>query len=95
MNRIFVSTIAASSFLLFACGGSANAPPVTEPGSTATTTPSTSTPPANFADQVARGQKLYADNCASCHGASGEGGKAPRVVGLSQGALPLDPPSTS
>jgi cytochrome c len=31
--------------------------------------------------------------CASCHGASGEGGKeAPRVVGVNQGALPLDPP---
>jgi cytochrome c len=41
-------------------------------------------------DQVATGQSLYGDNCASCHGASGEGkGKAPPVVGKS--ALPLDP----
>jgi cytochrome c len=49
-------------------------------------------PPANFTEQVALGQKLYADKCASCHGAGGEGKDAPRLVGLKQGALPLDPP---
>ena len=43
-------------------------------------------------DQVAQGQALYTEHCASCHGASGEGnGKAPAVVGISKGALPLDP----
>src|SRR5689334_18946571 len=48
--------------------------------------------PTTFAAQVARGQRLFAESCASCHGASGEGTpKAPRVVGLAQGALPLDP----
>jgi cytochrome c len=36
---------------------------------------------------------LYGQNCASCHGASGEGKKAPAVVGLSSGALPLDRPA--
>ena len=65
--------------------------------------PSTSSPPPapgaggaesqTFADQVAAGQKLYGDRCASCHGAAGEGGKAPRVVGIDKGALPLDPPA--
>jgi mono/diheme cytochrome c family protein len=36
------------------------------------------------------GAKLYADNCASCHGPGGEGNaKVPAVVGKS--ALPLDP----
>jgi len=48
--------------------------------------------PATFAEQVDQGGKLYAEKCARCHGASGEGGKAPAVVGLDKGALPLDPP---
>lgn len=44
-----------------------------------------------FADQVARGQEVYGAQCASCHGNAGEGGKAPRVVGLAEGALPRSP----
>lgn len=41
--------------------------------------------------QVAKGGELYGANCASCHGANGEGKKKyPKVVG--EGALPLDPP---
>lgn len=51
------------------------------------------TPPKNFAEQATVGATLYGDNCARCHGASGEGGKGPRVVGLAAGALPLDPPA--
>ena len=44
--------------------------------------------------QVERGATAYAANCARCHGAGGEGTDiAPRVVGLDQGALPLDPPA--
>ena len=50
--------------------------------------------PVSFADQVAFGQDLFAMHCASCHGKAGEGDKAPRVVGLAQGALPLDPPAS-
>ncbi len=51
-------------------------------------------PATSFQAQVAEGQKLYEEHCANCHGDSGEGGtKAPRVVGLAQGALPLDPPA--
>jgi len=50
--------------------------------------------PTTFAEQVALGQTVYGASCASCHGASGEGGKAPRLVGLKEGALPLDPPAT-
>jgi cytochrome c len=46
-----------------------------------------------FANQVADGQKLYAANCAGCHGDAGQGGKGPRLVGIAQGALPLDPPA--
>ena len=57
------------------------------------TAASTAAPPATFADQVAAGQTLYGANCASCHGDAGQGGKGPRLVGLAQGALPLDPPA--
>jgi cytochrome c len=81
-----------------ACGGEAPAPQAPS-----TPAPSTSSPPLapgaggaepqTFAEQVTAGQKLYADRCSSCHGAGGEGGKAPRVVGIGKGALPLDPPA--
>jgi mono/diheme cytochrome c family protein len=49
--------------------------------------------PPTFAEQVAAGGALYGQNCASCHGDAGQGGKAPRLVGLKEGALPLDPPA--
>lgn len=80
---------------LVACGGAAQAPsetPKATGGGDATTSADA---PATFAAQAAAGQKLYAENCASCHGASGEGGKAPAVVGLKTGALPLDPPASA
>ena len=71
--------------LLTACGGGggqANAP--------------TTAAPQTFAEQVDLGQKMYGDHCASCHGGGGEGhGSAPAVVGLSKGALPLDPPANA
>jgi cytochrome c len=48
--------------------------------------------PLTFEGQASRGKELYATSCAGCHGASGEGTlKAPRLVGLAQGALPLEP----
>jgi cytochrome c len=48
--------------------------------------------PLTFEGQASRGKELFAANCAGCHGASGEGTlKAPRLVGLAQGALPLEP----
>ncbi len=56
------------------------------------------TPPnavtATAANQPSVGAKLYADRCASCHGAGGKGTpKAPALVG--RGALPLDPQPSS
>jgi cytochrome c len=82
---------------VFACAEST--PPPSAPTAPAPSggQPSTmaSPTPATFADQVDQGQKLYADNCASCHGAAGSGGKAPPVVGLSKGALSLNPPPTA
>lgn len=49
--------------------------------------------PQTFDQQVELGAMLFAEHCAQCHGDMGQGtDKAPRVVGLSEGALPLDPP---
>jgi cytochrome c len=49
-----------------------------------------------FAEQVTQGQALFAANCASCHGDAGQGTMAaPALVGLSTGALPLNPPPTA
>jgi cytochrome c len=84
----------------WACGGSA--PPAEAPSSETAAAPAadpltpaagSSSAPATFSEQVAAGQQLYGVHCAECHGSSGEGTKAPRVVGLDQGALPLDPPA--
>jgi cytochrome c len=69
--------------IVFAIGGCATTPAA----------PATTPPPASFTEQVVQGQTLYAQNCASCHGDAGQGAKAPRVVGLKEGALPLDPPA--
>jgi S-disulfanyl-L-cysteine oxidoreductase SoxD len=83
----------ASSLVLFACGGSA--PPPAAPATTpapAETAAATSGAPGAFAAQAQTGMDLYVKNCAGCHGAHGNDGKAPPVVGLDKGALPLDPP---
>lgn len=51
-------------------------------------------PAANaFGEQVLTGKNLYMRNCPHCHGSNGEGGDAPRLVDLSRGALPLEPPA--
>jgi cytochrome c len=83
----FLSLIGA----LAACGGSA------PPAESAEASPAAAAPaPANFAEQVELGGKLYGAKCANCHGTSGQGtSQAPRVVGLADGALPLDPPATA
>ena len=48
--------------------------------------------PATFAEQVELGGMLFGEHCASCHGDAGQGTQAaPALVGLDQGALPLEP----
>lgn len=75
------------SAVLLACGGGGGE--AAQPS-----TPSAGAEPQTFAEQVSAGQKLYGENCASCHGSGGEGSSgAPKVVGLDKGALPLDPPA--
>lgn len=76
------SMVFAALATLAACATSSTPPPAAAAAA-----------PTSFAEQVAAGQALYAQHCANCHGDAGQGGKAPRVVGLKEGALPLDPPA--
>lgn len=71
-------------FVVSALGGCAAE---VAPGAPAASRPAT----VSFQDQVRAGGETYGAKCASCHGASGEGGSAPRVVDLKEGALPLEP----
>jgi len=79
------------SALAFACG---NSPPANTGGTGGDTSGGGGgggTASGGVDAQIAQGKSLYAENCASCHGANGEGKGAPAVVG--KAALPLDPPS--
>jgi mono/diheme cytochrome c family protein len=88
MNRKLLLTLVT---LLAACG--APQPRAeTEPAG-ATSTSAGGEAPQSFAQQVAIGEDLYIANCAGCHGDTGENGRAPKLVGLQSGALPLDPPA--
>ena len=47
-----------------------------------------------FTEQAKAGAALYTEHCSECHGNAGQGSeKAPRVVGLAAGALPLEAPA--
>ena len=89
---VIVTFVACSA--LAACGGGGAGAPAKGAESTSTTTNTTTTTAGGGGDgnaQADRGTKLYADNCASCHGDKGEGsGGGPAVVG--KDALPVDPP---
>ena len=77
---------------LVACGGGGTPEPAATGGAGANA-PTTVPAGEDGEAQAARGAKLYADDCASCHGANGEGTRgAPPVVG--KDALPLDPRPT-
>lgn len=86
--------------LVVACSSSSPGPTNTGNNNNGNNNNGNNPPPNNmptgmqeFQDQVAHGQMVFADRCAKCHGAMGEGtAAAPRVVGLDQGALPIDPP---
>lgn len=84
--------VASTFTLAVACAGARPAKEGAADASVAGAEPAPATPK-TFVEQVALGQAAYAKNCAKCHGASGEGTDAPRVVGLNAGALPLDPPA--
>jgi mono/diheme cytochrome c family protein len=79
------ATTAIAALAMTACGGS------TATSDGGGTTPDAASP-ATFAEQVALGASVYGAECASCHGAGGEGTESgPRLVGLAEGALPLEP----
>jgi mono/diheme cytochrome c family protein len=65
--------------------------PPASPGTAASPAPAVAQAPYAFAQQAKAGETLYGAHCASCHGPNGNDGKAPPVVGLKQGALPLEP----
>jgi len=90
------SLLLALPFLMAACGGSTQpaAEPTTPAAEGAAPAPDAATAD-TFAAQVAAGQELYGKQCAECHGKNGNDGKSPPVVGLSAGALPLQPPPTA
>ncbi len=96
MDRWLICGAAAA--LVMACTGDREPEVPDEPGPAARmgeTETQAPTPmgPQTFADQVSAGAELYEENCASCHGEKGEGtDSGPRVVGVAEGALPLDPP---
>ena len=97
LNRLLVALVIPAALAVPACGGSAPAPETPASGGAAepAAAPPDAAAPATFAEQVTLGGQLYGQNCAECHGASGEGNPGPRVVGLDKGALPLDPPPTA
>jgi len=71
---------------IVACGGGT---PPAESADTATPAelaPAEPPAPANFSEQVARGQTVFGAKCAGCHGDGGEGKAG---GGLDNGALPL------
>jgi mono/diheme cytochrome c family protein len=49
--------------------------------STATTPSSTPTTALTFGQMADSGKTVFAGHCASCHGAQGQGGRAPAVIG--------------
>ncbi len=91
----FFAVVAASLLSLAACG---NTPPANTGGDPTSGGGdagggATSGGADTLDAQIAQGKSLYAENCASCHGANGEGKGAPAVVGKS--ALPMDPPGSA
>jgi cytochrome c len=84
ISWLAVSSIAA--VLSLGCGDSASGD-----GDTNTREPEASA----FSEQVIAGKNLFMRHCAHCHGSNGEGGDAPRLVDLSRGALPLEPPASA
>src|SRR5262245_13750729 len=87
MLKLHPAAALVAAIFIGACSGTETPAQVGPPGAFAADAGLTP-----FMAQVAAGQAAYGLHCAKCHGASGEGGVGPRLVGLDQGALPLDPP---
>jgi len=85
-TMISIRTLSTLAFAFaLGCGGSSE-------NTSSTSGSETMATPATFAEQVTWGGRLYGEHCANCHGDSGQGtADAPSVVGLTTGALPLEP----
>lgn len=92
MNRLNASIAIVSFTILGACASSA---PTGGPDAPGKAEAAGEAAPGGFAAQVTKGQALFGEHCAKCHGDTGEGKSAPAVVGLKTGALPLEPKSGS
>lgn len=96
IKSILAAVLVTSSLSLAACG---NAPPAntggdpTPAGGNAGGGAGAAGGSGELDAQIAQGKALYAENCASCHGANGEGKGAPAMIGKT--ALPLDPPGSA
>jgi len=90
-RSVLISTVGLA--LALAAGGCASSNESAPATAATPATPAAAPSAATFGQQVAAGQAAYGANCAGCHGDAGQGGKGPRLVGLGQGALPLDPPA--
>lgn len=82
VSWLAVSSVAAA--VSFGCGDSASEGGEPNPRE-----------PEGVGEQLIAGQNLFMRRCAHCHGGNGEGGDAPRLVDLSRGALPLEPPASA
>lgn len=94
-HRLLVALMVPALFCVLACGGSTPAAEAPTSQEAAKPAAASAASPTNFTEQVALGGQLYGQKCAECHGASGEGDRGPRVVGLDKGALPLNPPASA
>ena len=68
-------TVVAAALLVSSCGSGSGdgAPPTSSPNGAVTTTATQG--------QLELGEEVYAGNCATCHGAAGEGGFGPELAG--------------
>lgn len=110
-NTLLMFVIASALILAGACKSSNSPPSTTTQTTTApTTTPTSSPAAATFGQYSDAGKTVFADHCAKCHGANGEGITGPKLIGTgnnlpayktAQGlfnffstAMPLDAPAS-
>lgn len=88
-----ISLVAVAGFAFAACSGSRGATTTPSAAKSPASAPAAGVADAQSSAQAREGAALYAQACARCHGAAGEGSPlAPAVIG--GGALPTNPPAS-